>query len=71
MSTARREVDLEQKAASREVIGRAMGILMARSGASAEEAFDMLRRASQRMNVKVRDVAEGITERERKPPAAS
>jgi uncharacterized membrane protein YgcG len=30
---------------------------MAREGVSADQAFDMLRRASQRLNVKLRDVA--------------
>ncbi len=42
---------------SRDVIGQAKGILMARQGISADEAFDLLRRASQRSNVKLRDVA--------------
>ncbi len=47
---------------TRDVIGRAKGILAARSGASDEEAFNMLRSASQRMNIKLRDVARSITE---------
>ena len=42
---------------SRDVIGQAKGILMARQGLSADEAFDVLRRASQRTNRKLRDVA--------------
>ena len=62
MSAARREESLEQKAETRDVIGRAKGILMAQSGVSDEEAFAMLRSASQRMNVKLRDVAKQITE---------
>jgi AmiR/NasT family two-component response regulator len=33
---------------------------MARSHVTEEEAFDMLRRASQRMNAKLRDVAADI-----------
>lgn len=68
MSAARRERDLEQKAESRDLIGRAKGILMARSGASDEEAFAMLRRASQRMNLKVRDVAAQVVEQRTPPP---
>jgi transcriptional regulator with GAF, ATPase, and Fis domain len=62
MSTARREEGLERKAASRDVIGQAKGILMARSGVSDDEAFAMLKAASQRMNVKLRDVAREVTE---------
>ncbi len=51
---------LREALESRDVIGRAKGILMARSGVSDDEAFDMLRRASQRENVKLRDVAQRI-----------
>lgn len=35
---------------------------MNQSNISAEEAFDQLRRASQRLNVKLRDLARQITE---------
>jgi GAF domain-containing protein len=42
---------------SRDVIGQAKGILMHRRGISAEEAFDVLRRASQDLNVKLADLA--------------
>ena len=62
MSAARREESLQKKADTRDVIGRAKGILMARSGATDEEAFEMLKRASQRMNVKLRDIAKRIAE---------
>jgi GAF domain-containing protein len=62
ISTARREETLEQKAQSRDLIGRAKGILMARSGVTDDQAFDMLRKASQRMNLKLRDVAQRIAE---------
>lgn len=67
MSAARREEALEQKAESRDVIGRAKGILMARSGASDDEAFAMLKGASQRMNVRLREIAERIAEPSRPP----
>ncbi len=60
MSGARQEERLERKAQSRDVIGRAKGILMARSNISDDEAFDTLRRASQRLNLKLVDVAEKI-----------
>lgn len=47
---------------TRGVIGEAKGILMARDGLDEEEAFDMLRRASQASNVKLRDVARDVVE---------
>lgn len=49
---------------SRDVIGQAKGILMASDHITAGEAFDVLRAASQRLNRKLRDVAEGITQSE-------
>lgn len=47
----------------RDVIGQAKGILMAQDGVTSEEAFDILRRASQRSNRKVYDLAEEIVNR--------
>ena len=47
---------------SRELIGQAQGILMERERVTAEEAFDMLRRASQHLNVKLRDVARRLVD---------
>ncbi|WP_199198861.1 ANTAR domain-containing protein [Amycolatopsis sp. CA-128772] len=43
--------------ASRDVIGQAKGILMARQGLDADAAFDLLRRTSQQLNVKLADIA--------------
>jgi transcriptional regulator with GAF, ATPase, and Fis domain len=60
MLASRREEDLERKAASRDLIGRAKGILMARENDSDEQAFYMLRRASQRLNVKLTTLAEQV-----------
>lgn len=55
---ARSMVDqLTQALESRDVIGQAKGIIMAREGCTADQAFDILRRASQRTNLKLRDVA--------------
>lgn len=49
---------------SRAVIEQAKGMLMARSPhLSPEDAFDLLRKASQRENVKLRDVAQRIVDR--------
>ncbi|MDQ6616732.1 MAG: GAF and ANTAR domain-containing protein [Actinomycetota bacterium] len=47
----------------RDVIGQAKGILMAQGGLSPEEAFDVLRRASQRSNRKLHDLATEMVER--------
>jgi hypothetical protein len=48
---------------SQPVIEQAKGILMAESHCSADEAFEMLRRASQRQNTRVRDLAAQIVAR--------
>ncbi|MGH3880676.1 MAG: ANTAR domain-containing protein [Actinophytocola sp.] len=48
---------------SRDVIGQAKGILMQRRGITADEAFDLLRDLSQRLNVKVTDLARILASR--------
>lgn len=53
---------LEQALLSREVIGQAKGILMERLKTSPDEAFDILKRSSQRLNLKLREVARKLTE---------
>jgi AmiR/NasT family two-component response regulator len=50
-------IRLTQALASRAVIGQAQGILMVREHIGPNEAFAMLRRASQRTNRKVREIA--------------
>ena len=47
---------------SRDVIGQAKGILMERHDLSANEAFSLLRAASQRQHVKLRELAERVAE---------
>lgn len=47
----------------RDTIGQAKGILMAQRGLSPDEAFDVLRRASQHSNRKVYDLAVEVVER--------
>ncbi len=72
MDGARKVENMERALASRDVIATAKGMLMAQSGLSEEEAFDILRRASQRMNVKLREVARRVVAREpleETPPA--
>ena len=57
-----REAALHRGLSTRDVIGQAKGILMERQRLSAGDAFDLLRRASQRLNRKLVDVAEHLTE---------
>lgn len=52
--------DLRAALSSREIIGQAQGILMERERITAEESFDVLRRASQTLNIKLRDVAQRL-----------
>ena len=51
------------------VIEQAKGILMAQQRCGPEEAFDLLRRASQRANVKVHVLAAQIVDHAASPPA--
>jgi AmiR/NasT family two-component response regulator len=46
--------------ASRAKIEQAKGIIMAGSHCGADQAFEILRRASQRENLKLRDIAHAI-----------
>lgn len=69
LSSAVHEEQMEEALQSRDLIGQAKGILMAREGITADQAFDMLRRASQRLNIKLRDVA-GTIVNPPSPPAA-
>jgi AmiR/NasT family two-component response regulator len=54
---------LQARLVSLPVIEQAKGILIAQTGCGPEEAFDLLRRASQRSNIKVRDLAADIVQR--------
>ncbi|MGH9065803.1 MAG: ANTAR domain-containing protein [Acidimicrobiales bacterium] len=58
----RRADNLAQALEGREVIGQAQGILMERERIAADQAFDVLRRASQHLNVKLKAVAEALVE---------
>jgi len=64
LSYARRVGHLEAALDTRDVIATAKGMLMAAGEVSDEEAFDILRRASQRLNVQLRVVAERVVRRE-------
>jgi ANTAR domain len=61
--------DLHEALTSRAVIDQATGIIMAQQHCGAGEAFDILRRASQNRNVKVRELAAEIVRKvSGKPP---
>ena len=53
---------LEQALLSRDVIGQAKGILMERLKTTPEDAFDILKRSSQRLNLKLREITGTIGE---------
>jgi len=66
--------DLQQALLSRDVIGQAKGILMERLRVTPEDAFDLLRRSSQHLNLKLREVARSLTETgelAHRPPATA
>jgi GAF domain-containing protein len=58
----RRADNLRAALASREIIGEAQGILMERERMTADQAFAVLRRASQHLNIKVREVAQNLVD---------
>ena len=70
LSTAIHEEQMDEALQSRDLIGQAKGILMAREGVNADQAFDMLRRASQRLNIKLRDIAGQMVHSTKTPPPA-
>ena len=59
-SSNQRVEELRNAVATREIIGEAKGILMATQNCTRDEAFDILRRASQRENRKLREMAEDL-----------
>lgn len=58
----KRAANLNEALRTRELIGQAQGILMERERITADQAFDVLRRASQKVNIKLRTVAETLVE---------
>ena len=63
----RRAGELQAALATREMIGQAQGILMERERISADAAFDILRRASQHLNIKLRVVAQNLVDTGERP----
>lgn len=62
VDAARQQEGLRAAIQTRQVIGEAIGILRAKSNLNSEQAFERLSKASQRTNVKVRDLARQIAE---------
>jgi GAF domain-containing protein len=57
LAAARTRDQLRQAIRGRQVIGEALGVLKEREGLTSEQAFEVLRTASQRLNIKVRELA--------------
>ncbi|MEO5678511.1 MAG: GAF and ANTAR domain-containing protein, partial [Acidimicrobiales bacterium] len=65
-----KSLHLDEAMRSRAPIEQAKGIIVARSRLSPDAAFDILVRASQRENRKLRDIATELVERAQQPGAA-
>jgi GAF domain-containing protein len=61
-SALRLAEQLKEAIKTREVIGEAKGILMAREGVGEDEAFGMLKSVSQNQNVKLHDIAQKVVD---------
>lgn len=66
-----RVANLHEALRTRELIGQAQGILIERERITGEQAFDVLRRASQHLNIKIRDVARTLVETGETPPTGA
>jgi GAF domain-containing protein len=62
LDASRRQANLRAAIESRQVIGEAIGILKTQRHITSDEAFTLLSQASQRMNVKLRDLAHRIAD---------
>ena len=65
---ARKVVNLERALETSRTIGAAIGIVMLARKLTLDQAFDVLRETSQRMHVKIRDLAQFVTETGELPP---
>ncbi len=63
----RKAIQLQAALATREMIGQAQGILMERERVSPDQAFDILRQASQHLNIKLRIVAQALVDTGERP----
>jgi len=66
-----RVANLHEALRTRELIGQAQGILIERERITSDQAFDVLRRASQHLNIKVREVARTLVETGETPPVGT
>jgi hypothetical protein len=64
-------VRMKARLATMPVIEQAKGILIAQAGCSPDDAFDLLRRASQRSNVPIRDLAARLVQQNTRPGRAT
>ncbi len=75
LSAAKQQQQMEEAVETRDVIGQAKGILMAREHINADEAFELLRQSSQRLNIKLRalaqQVANDVTQEAGSPPSSA
>lgn len=62
-TTAALARQMQEAMASRAVIEQAKGVIVAQRGCTTEDAFDILVRASQAANRKLRDIAEGLVQK--------
>ena len=67
-STVTLAANLQEAIKTREIIGAAKGILMARERVSDGQAFEMLKQASQTTNVKLREIAQKVVDDETNKP---
>lgn len=65
LCAAQRQEQLIDAIETRDAIGQAQGIIMTRSGVDDDEAFEVLRDASNRMDIKLREVARRIVQHQR------
>jgi hypothetical protein len=63
----RRVENLQTALGTRELIGQAQGILMEREHITSAQAFTILRRASQHLNIKLREVAQDLVDTGQRP----
>ncbi len=70
-SAVRLAEQLKEAIKTREVIGEAKGILMAREGVNEDEAFEMLKKVSQNKNLKLRDIAQKVVAEALRKPGTS
>ena len=67
----RRFENLQAALVTRELIGQAQGILIERERITADQAFHILRQASQHLNIKLREVAQDLVDTGQRPDTGS